>query len=90
MNWKKNREVLALGPEKANSLITQLEKDVEFLCSERIMDYSLLVGIHDMVKGNKENIRDSTLAEFGVFLLLIDSLGEVLYPQNQSTKGKML
>lgn len=28
------------------------------------MDYSLLVGIHDMVKGNKENIRDQTLSVF--------------------------
>jgi hypothetical protein len=28
------------------------------------MDYSLLVGIHDMIKGNKENIRDNTLALF--------------------------
>jgi hypothetical protein len=28
------------------------------------MDYSLLVGIHDMIKGNKEKIRDNTLALF--------------------------
>jgi 1-phosphatidylinositol-4-phosphate 5-kinase len=28
------------------------------------MDYSLLVGIHDSVKGNSRNIRDNTLAVF--------------------------
>lgn len=28
------------------------------------MDYSLLIGIHDLVKGNKQNIRDTTLAVF--------------------------
>ena len=29
-----------------------------------IMDYSLLIGIHDVVKGNKDNIRDTTLSVF--------------------------
>jgi 1-phosphatidylinositol-4-phosphate 5-kinase len=28
------------------------------------MDYSLLIGIHDMLRGNKENIRDTTLQTF--------------------------
>lgn len=28
------------------------------------MDYSLLVGTHNMVRGNQENIRDTTLAVF--------------------------
>lgn len=28
------------------------------------MDYSLLVGIHDMSKGNEENLRDKTLQVF--------------------------
>ncbi|CEI97143.1 Putative 1-phosphatidylinositol-4-phosphate 5-kinase [Rhizopus microsporus] len=28
------------------------------------MDYSLLVGIHDMLRGNKDNIRDATLQTF--------------------------
>lgn len=28
------------------------------------MDYSLLIGIHDMLRGNKDNIRDATLQTF--------------------------
>lgn len=28
------------------------------------MDYSLLVGVHDMLRGNKDNIRDATLQTF--------------------------
>lgn len=29
-----------------------------------IMDYSLLIGVHDMLRGNKDNIRDTTLQSF--------------------------
>lgn len=28
------------------------------------MDYSLLIGVHDMMRGNKDNIRDTTLQSF--------------------------
>jgi hypothetical protein len=28
------------------------------------MDYSLLIGVHDLIRGNKDNIRDSTLQTF--------------------------
>lgn len=28
------------------------------------MDYSLMIGIHDMFRGNKDNVRDSTLQSF--------------------------
>jgi hypothetical protein len=66
MNWRNNNERLLLGSVKAEAFICQLEKDVEFLKNAKIMDYSLLVGIHDMIIGNRENIRDTTLAEYTV------------------------
>ena len=28
------------------------------------MDYSLLIGVHDMLRGNKDNVRDTTLQTF--------------------------
>lgn len=52
INWIKNKESLKLGPLKSNLLITQLQKDVELLKRLNIMDYSLLVGIHDMSQGD--------------------------------------
>lgn len=57
LNWLESKEKLYLGPEKQTLLVQQMEKDVEFLKRNRIMDYSMLVGIHDMVKGNENQIR---------------------------------
>lgn len=44
----------------------QLKRDVELLQRLKIMDYSLLIGIHDMGRGNKENLRDGMLTVFSV------------------------
>lgn len=41
------RKTIALGPEKRKLFIDQVEKDVDLLEELGIMDYSLLVGIHD-------------------------------------------
>ena len=39
-------EKIHIGPELKEQLMEQLKKDVQFLTSCRIMDYSLLLGIH--------------------------------------------
>ncbi|CAO3629424.1 unnamed protein product [Cunninghamella blakesleeana] len=54
LNWMNNGKKLELGPLKKNMLLTQLEKDVKLLIQLNIMDYSLLVGIHELDKGNDE------------------------------------
>ncbi|KAF7723365.1 Phosphatidylinositol-4-phosphate 5-kinase [Apophysomyces ossiformis] len=60
-NWVKRCMRLELGPLKSNMLLDQLKIDVELLERLNIMDYSLLVGIHDIRRGNTEGIRDTHL-----------------------------
>lgn len=40
--------------DKKNSFLDQIEKDVAFLRSQSIIDYSLLVGIHNTAAGREE------------------------------------
>jgi 1-phosphatidylinositol-4-phosphate 5-kinase len=60
-NWVKNKQQIQLGESKRALFLTQLERDVEILKRLNIMDYSLLVGIHDIRRGNTEGIRDQSL-----------------------------
>ncbi|CAO3665373.1 unnamed protein product [Rhizopus stolonifer] len=64
LNWEKRQRKLELGPQKRKMFIGQLVRDVTLLSQLNIMDYSLLVGVHDMLRGNKDNIRDATLQTF--------------------------
>ncbi|RUS22827.1 hypothetical protein BC938DRAFT_475182 [Jimgerdemannia flammicorona] len=64
LNWEKRNKKLELGPDKRVLFVEQIERDVELLERLNIMDYSLLVGLHNMERGNKENIRDTTLSMF--------------------------
>ncbi|KAI8341139.1 hypothetical protein BC941DRAFT_347147 [Chlamydoabsidia padenii] len=60
-NWVNRNMKLELGPEKRHFLLTQLRKDVDTLIRLNIMDYSLLIGIHVIEKGNDERYRDQRL-----------------------------
>ncbi|RKP25447.1 hypothetical protein SYNPS1DRAFT_15652 [Syncephalis pseudoplumigaleata] len=64
LNWIQSGKKLELGPQKRDMLVHQMERDVNLLSRLRIMDYSLLVGIHDMSRGNRENIRKAQLSVF--------------------------
>jgi hypothetical protein len=66
LNWIKRGKMLELGPEKRALLTEQLRRDAEFLKTVHVMDYSLLVGIHNMQRGNKDNLRKNTLKVFSV------------------------
>ena len=41
-----NRQIV-LGPEAKTQFMEKLTRDVQFLCDLKIMDYSLLIGIHE-------------------------------------------
>ena len=64
LNWLRRNMRLELGPSKRQVFLSQVEKDVKLLQELEIMDYSLLLGIHDLEKGNEENLRDKTLQVF--------------------------
>jgi 1-phosphatidylinositol-4-phosphate 5-kinase len=64
LNWLRRNYHLEFGPSKREMFIEQMKKDVALLQKLKIMDYSLLVGIHDVGKGNEEKLRDKTLQVF--------------------------
>lgn len=66
LNWINRGKELEVGPEKRALLTEQLRRDVEYLESVDVMDYSLLVGIHNMKRGNRDNVRKNTLRVFEV------------------------
>ena len=65
-NWVNRGRTLELGPEKRALLSEQLRRDTEFLKRIKVMDYSLLVGIHNMERGNRDNLRENQLSVFHV------------------------
>ncbi|ORX92406.1 SAICAR synthase-like protein [Basidiobolus meristosporus CBS 931.73] len=64
LNWETRDRKLEIGPEKRQLFVDQMERDVKLLKELKIMDYSLLVGLHNKQRGNKDNIRDNTLSVF--------------------------
>lgn len=64
LNWLRRNMHLELGPIKKHAFIEQMQRDVSLLQKLKIMDYSLLVGIHDLSRGNEDKLRDKTLQVF--------------------------
>jgi 1-phosphatidylinositol-4-phosphate 5-kinase len=66
-------EGLLLEQETYNALISTLRRDCRVLESFRIMDYSLLIGIHNLDMAAKEelvrkSVKTKLVLGFGLFL----------------------
>ncbi|KAI0030504.1 SAICAR synthase-like protein, partial [Vararia minispora EC-137] len=64
LNWIRRGKSLELGPEKRALLAEQIRRDAQFLDELGVMDYSLLIGIHNLQRGNRDNVRRNTLKVF--------------------------
>lgn len=64
LNWLRRHQHLEMGIIKKKLFLEQLHKDVKLLQRLQIMDYSLLVGTHDLRRGNDENLRGKILQVF--------------------------
>ena len=64
LNWLRRDLHLEFDSRIKEVFIEQMRRDVVLLQRLQIMDYSLLVGIHDLTKGNDENLRENTLQVF--------------------------
>lgn len=58
VNWLEREERIEFGPLKKKKFLEQLKKDVQLLAKLNTMDYSLLLGIHDMNKAREEEETD--------------------------------
>ncbi|XP_072521957.1 phosphatidylinositol 5-phosphate 4-kinase type-2 gamma [Salminus brasiliensis] len=54
MDFRNNMQRLYLSDEEKEKLMEKLNRDIEFLVRLKIMDYSLLLGIHDLERAERE------------------------------------
>ncbi|EXJ57239.1 1-phosphatidylinositol-4-phosphate 5-kinase [Cladophialophora yegresii CBS 114405] len=64
LNWLRRGYHLEFDARVRQIFLDQMKRDVALLQRLHIMDYSLLVGMHDLEKGNEENLRETTLRVF--------------------------
>jgi len=61
-------EAIRVGPEAKSTLVAQLERDSAFLCEQNVIDYSLLLGIHDVSpRGAEGESEEVVMAQPGSF-----------------------
>lgn len=56
-NFLERNDSIKFGPHKRKLFFDQLDSDVKFLQKINVMDYSLLLGVHEVKKGNGLNIQ---------------------------------
>lgn len=76
-----NKLQIKITAEKANEFLNTLKKDCEFFEKNKIIDYSLLIGIHHKSKNEENNIsmkRNEELDDSGMFNLSINDEFNIL------------
>ncbi|KAJ9078772.1 Phosphatidylinositol-4-phosphate 5-kinase [Entomophthora muscae] len=87
LNWLNQSRSLELGPTKRQLFFQQVRSDVDFLARHNIMDYSLLLGIHDMQRGNRDKLRQATLSVFDPMAAEQINLANQNYSPEQLRQG---
>lgn len=54
LDFLEDGAAIELAPEQKEMMIQQIEKDVGFFQGNHIIDYSLLVGVHNITKDSKQ------------------------------------
>uniref|UniRef100_A0A671N0Q2 Phosphatidylinositol 5-phosphate 4-kinase type-2 gamma n=1 Tax=Sinocyclocheilus anshuiensis TaxID=1608454 RepID=A0A671N0Q2_9TELE len=54
MDFRNNMQKVYVTEEQKEKIMEKLNRDVEFLVKLKIMDYSLLLGLHDVARGERE------------------------------------
>ena len=57
LNWLEDKALIKFGPIKRKLFFDQLDKDVAFLEKINVMDYLLLLGVHDVSRGNDDELK---------------------------------
>lgn len=63
VDFRNNLEKIYLDEEEKEKLMDKLNRDIEFLVRRRIMDYSLLLGIHDVERAEREETEEEEESE---------------------------
>uniref|UniRef100_A0A674MZQ9 Phosphatidylinositol 5-phosphate 4-kinase type-2 gamma n=1 Tax=Takifugu rubripes TaxID=31033 RepID=A0A674MZQ9_TAKRU len=63
MDFRNNMQKVYVSEEEKEKFMEKLNRDVEFLVKLKIMDYSLLLGIHDIGRGEREEEADEASNE---------------------------
>ncbi|KAJ8258985.1 hypothetical protein COCON_G00179970 [Conger conger] len=65
VDFRNNMQKVYVSEEEKDRVMEKLNRDVEFLVKLRIMDYSLLLGIHDVARAEREEeeLEDSSYEE---------------------------
>uniref|UniRef100_A0A672G1P5 Phosphatidylinositol 5-phosphate 4-kinase type-2 gamma n=1 Tax=Salarias fasciatus TaxID=181472 RepID=A0A672G1P5_SALFA len=54
VDFRNNMQKVYVGDEEKGKIMDKLNRDIEFLVRMRLMDYSLLLGIHDVDRAERE------------------------------------